>query len=82
VEFDAPDGVPVTIVLGLLVPEEASEQQLEELSAIAKLLSRPSLRAAFRPSRLQQRALRGARRPNLPAQMARNGTRGQCDSSS
>jgi PTS system nitrogen regulatory IIA component len=44
VDFDAPDGVPVTLVLGLLVPEEASEQHLEELSAIAKLLSRPALR--------------------------------------
>src|SRR5215510_14463199 len=47
VEFDAPDGVPVTLVLGLLVPEQASEQHLGELSSIAKRLSRPVLRAAL-----------------------------------
>ena len=34
--FDAPDGQPVTLVLGLLVPEQASEQHLEELSGIAE----------------------------------------------
>jgi PTS system nitrogen regulatory IIA component len=44
VEFDAPDGAPVTLVLGLLVPEQASEQHLEELSSLARLLSRPALR--------------------------------------
>ena len=47
VEFDAPDGVPVTLVLGLLVPEQASEQHLGELSSIAKRLSRPALRAVL-----------------------------------
>ena len=47
VEFDAPDGVPVTLVLGLLVPEQASEQHLGELSSIAKRLSRLPLRAAL-----------------------------------
>jgi PTS system nitrogen regulatory IIA component len=44
VEFDAPDGGPVALVLGLLVPEQASEQHLEELSEMAQLLSRPALR--------------------------------------
>jgi PTS system nitrogen regulatory IIA component len=47
IEFDAPDGVPVTLVLGLLVPEQASEQHLGELSSIARRLSLPALRAAL-----------------------------------
>jgi len=47
VEFDAPDGAAVTLVLGLLVPEQASEQHLGELSSIAKRLSGPPLRAAL-----------------------------------
>lgn len=47
VDFGAPDGAPARFVLGLLVPDEASEQHLEELCAIAKLLSRPDVRDAL-----------------------------------
>jgi nitrogen PTS system EIIA component len=47
IDFDAPDSAAVTLVLGLLVPEQASEQHLEDLSAIAKQLSRAELRDAL-----------------------------------
>jgi PTS system nitrogen regulatory IIA component len=47
IEFDAPDGAPVRLVMALLVPEQASEQNLEELSAIAKLLQNAALRDAL-----------------------------------
>lgn len=47
VDFDAPDAAPVKLVMGLLVPEQASEQNLEELSAIARQLSSSELREAL-----------------------------------
>jgi PTS system nitrogen regulatory IIA component len=47
VDFDAPDVAPVKLVMGLLVPEQASEQNLEELSAIARQLSSTELREAL-----------------------------------
>ena len=39
IEFAAPDGEPVSILIFLLVPEKASQQHLEILSSIAQLLS-------------------------------------------
>jgi PTS system nitrogen regulatory IIA component len=39
VEFAAPDGEPVSILIFLLVPEKATQQHLEILSSIAQLLS-------------------------------------------
>jgi len=39
IEFAAPDGEPVSILIFLLVPEKATQQHLEILSFIAQLLS-------------------------------------------
>jgi PTS system nitrogen regulatory IIA component len=39
IEFAAPDGEPVSILIFLLVPEKATQQHLEILSTIAQLLS-------------------------------------------
>ncbi|OWS69805.1 PTS sugar transporter subunit IIA [Polynucleobacter campilacus] len=39
IEFAAPDGEPVSILIFLLVPEKATQQHLEILSSIAQLLS-------------------------------------------
>jgi len=39
IEFTAPDGEPVSILIFLLVPEKATQQHLEILSSIAQLLS-------------------------------------------
>ncbi len=42
--FDAPDELPVNLLIFLLVPEAATQKHLEILSAIAELLSDASLR--------------------------------------
>lgn len=39
VPFESPDGQPVTLLIFLLVPEQATQQHLEILSEIAQLLS-------------------------------------------
>ena len=68
VEFDAPDAAPVTLVLGLLVPEQASEQHLEELSAVAKSLSRPALRAVLTEAGSSSAIFEALTAPAEPAQ--------------
>ncbi|MHA7817722.1 MAG: PTS IIA-like nitrogen regulatory protein PtsN [Pseudohaliea sp.] len=47
-DFDAPDDAPVDILFVLLVPEEAHQEHLDILAAIARLFSQPALRAALR----------------------------------
>ena len=42
--FDAPDHVPVKLMIFLLVPEVATQKHLETLSEIAEMLSDPDLR--------------------------------------
>ena len=42
--FDAPDQVPVKLMIFLLVPEVATHKHLETLSEIAEMLSDPDLR--------------------------------------
>jgi PTS system nitrogen regulatory IIA component len=44
VPFDAPDGKPVTLLLFLLVPEQATQQHLEILSEVAEMLSDRTMR--------------------------------------
>ena len=44
IAFDAPDGQPVTLLVFLLVPENATEEHLEILSEVAELLSDPVMR--------------------------------------
>ena len=44
IDFAAPDGNPVSLLIFLLVPEKATQQHLEILSSIAQLLSDPSAR--------------------------------------
>ena len=44
VPFDAPDGKPVTLLLFLLVPEQATQQHLEILSEVAEMLSDRQMR--------------------------------------
>ena len=58
VPFDAPDGKPVSIFLGLLVPKQATERHLQLLSTAATMFSdrtfRDKLRAAPDPGTLRQ----------------------------
>ena len=44
VPFEAPDGLPVRLLIVLLVPEHATEEHLEILSELAELLSDAGLR--------------------------------------
>jgi len=44
IEFAAPDGEAVSILIFLLVPEKATQQHLEILSSIAQLLSDQDVR--------------------------------------
>lgn len=47
VQFDAPDGRPVHLLVFLLVPEQASQQHLDTLSELAQMLSDKSFREAL-----------------------------------
>jgi PTS system nitrogen regulatory IIA component len=48
--FDAPDELPVQLMIFLLVPEAATQKHLEILSEIAELLSDSSLREQMKTS--------------------------------
>ncbi len=58
VDFSAPDGKGVDIVLVLLVPSEATKVHLDVLASVVKLLSdeptRASIRKAVEPKELSQ----------------------------
>ncbi len=47
VPFDAPDGLPVSLVFVLLVPEQATEKHLQMLSELAQIFSDRSQREAM-----------------------------------
>ena len=48
VDFDAPDGEPVDLVVGLLVPEECTDGHLQLLAQLAELFSQEELREKLR----------------------------------
>jgi len=50
IDFDAPDGEPVDILFGLMVPEESTEEHLQILGHLAELFSDPNLRRRLRES--------------------------------
>ena len=58
IEFNAPDGQAVSLMIFLLVPEKATQEHLEILSAIAQLLSdahvREQLLTESDPQKVQQ----------------------------
>jgi nitrogen PTS system EIIA component len=47
VPFDSPDGIPVSLLFVLLVPEQATEQHLQLLSELAERFSERSCREAL-----------------------------------
>lgn len=51
IEFDAADGEPVDIVVGLLIPETEVDGHLKILASLAKFLNEPANREAMRQSR-------------------------------
>jgi PTS system nitrogen regulatory IIA component len=44
IEFGAPDGKPVSLLIFLLVPEKATQEHLEILAVFAQLLTNPQTR--------------------------------------
>jgi len=48
VEFDAPDGLPVDLIVGLLVPEECTDGHLQLLAQLADVFSKPEIRERLR----------------------------------
>ena len=48
VDFDAPDGEPVDLVVGLLVPEECTDGHLQLLALLAALFSQRAVRDKLR----------------------------------
>lgn len=48
VDFDAPDGQPVDLVVGLLVPEECTDGHLQLLAQLAEVFSQPDIREQLR----------------------------------
>ena len=58
VDFDAPDHEPVDLIFGLLVPDESTDEHLQVLAAIARILSdeavRSSIRSTEEPGRIRE----------------------------
>lgn len=48
IDFDAPDGEPVDLILALMVPEHFTDQHLSLLAQIAELFSHPEVVADLR----------------------------------
>jgi PTS system nitrogen regulatory IIA component len=48
VDFDAPDGEPVDIIVGLVVPEESTDEHLRILAKLAEAFSEPESTLALR----------------------------------
>ena len=48
VDFDAPDGAPVDVVCGLVVPAESTEAHLQILASLASLFSEERIRERLR----------------------------------
>ena len=55
VDFDAPDQEPVDLVFGLLVPDESTDEHLQVLAAIARILSDEAVRASIRSTEEPER---------------------------
>ena len=47
IDFDAPDGQPVTILFGLLVPEACNDAHLQILAGLAAMFSDADLRSSL-----------------------------------
>jgi PTS system nitrogen regulatory IIA component len=47
IPFDAPDGLPVRLLVFLLVPEQSTEQHLTLLSELAELMSDATIRESL-----------------------------------
>ncbi len=48
VDFDAPDGEPVDLVFGMIVPKDVNDQHRDEVKLVAQVLADEELRARLR----------------------------------
>ncbi len=48
VDFESPDGEPVDIVVGMIVPEDVNDQHRDEVKLVAQVLADEELRARLR----------------------------------
>lgn len=48
VNFEAPDNLPVDLIFTIIIPEEATEEHLQILSALARIFSREEVCLAIR----------------------------------
>ena len=48
INFDAPDNIPVDLVFAIVIPEQATDQHLQILSALAKIFSQPDVCESIR----------------------------------
>ena len=48
IDFDSPDGEPVDIVLGMMVPENINDEHREDIKLITRVLADEELRARLR----------------------------------
>ena len=48
VDFDAPDGIPVDLVIGLIVPKQVDASHHENIDSLSTMLADQSLRARLR----------------------------------
>ena len=51
IDFDAPDGVRVDLIFGLVVPQECTGDHIDILATLARLLSAEALRRSLRRAR-------------------------------
>lgn len=57
IDYEAPDKLPVDLIIGLFVPEQAHDAHLQLLSQIASIFNNESLRTALRQCEQAQDAL-------------------------
>ncbi|MCG6873040.1 MAG: PTS sugar transporter subunit IIA [Gammaproteobacteria bacterium] len=58
IDFDSSDGIPVSLVFAILVPEDANTQHLRLLAHLARMFSEPTLREELATCREPQEAYR------------------------
>ncbi len=66
-EFDAPDGEPVDLLFGLLVPEESAADEVADILERVRDLCRPEIHeqtAACEPKRLYEVCSKSLRKPS------------------
>ncbi len=54
INFEAPDNLPVDLVFAIVIPEQATDQHLQILSALAKIFSQPEVCESIRQAQSRE----------------------------